>query len=418
MTDAASTAPGAQVSSTTLRPGELVEAVDALRDSTGSVLVRGAGTKQDWAGAVRDPDLVLDTTDMNQVITHNPADMTVSVQAGIPLRSLQEHVGSQGQWVALDPASAAAGATVGGLLAAGDSGPSRQRYGGLRDLVIGVTVVLVDGSVGRSGGHVIKNVAGYDLAKLMHGSLGSLALIGEVVLRLHPIPPARRTVRAPASAPDATAAVLALAAGPLEPSRIAWSGDTNGEGTLVVGVEGSVEAARNAADRVVAALGEMGLKAQVLSDTEAHDAWSQHEAQVTGSETETVLALNGLPSELATVADVVRRSGAASDLATGLVSWAGVGMHVARFAAGEPRQLARAVQQVRAYAGRAGCSTMLRRRPQELDAHLDVMGAPPSSVGVLRAIKSRFDPDDRLAPGRFAGWYDPSSSLAGRRGNL
>ncbi|MGB7449330.1 MAG: FAD-binding oxidoreductase, partial [Ornithinimicrobium sp.] len=196
MSGGATALDGQEPTGRTLRPSDLAETVDALRASSGSVLVKGAGTKQGWAGAVRDPDLVIETTGMDQVITHNPADMTVSVQAGLPLRQLQEHVASDGQWVALDPASASAGATIGGLLAAGDSGPSRQKYGGLRDLVIGVTVVLADGSVGRSGGHVIKNVAGYDLAKLMHGSLGSLALIGEVVLRLHPMPASRVTVQA------------------------------------------------------------------------------------------------------------------------------------------------------------------------------------------------------------------------------
>lgn len=122
------------------RPGTVAEAAQLLRDSTGSVLVRGGGTKLGWAGRVSDPDLLLDTTDLAGVLTHNPGDMTASVRAGTTLDTLQDHLAESGQWLALDPPSAANGATLGGLLAAGDSGPSRLRYGGLRDLVIGVTL--------------------------------------------------------------------------------------------------------------------------------------------------------------------------------------------------------------------------------------------------------------------------------------
>ncbi|HKJ11416.1 MAG TPA: FAD-binding oxidoreductase [Ornithinimicrobium sp.] len=387
-----------------VRPAGLAETVDAVRTSAGSVLVRGAGTKQDWGGRVRDPELVLDTTGMDQVLTHNPADMTVSVQAGIPLRRLQEGVGAHGQWVALDPASARDGATVGGLLAAGDSGPSRQRYGGLRDLVIGVTLVLADGSVGRSGGHVIKNVAGYDLAKLVHGSLGSLAVIGEVVLRLHPIAPSLITVQAPAEARAATAAVLALAAGPCEPSRVAWAGGSAEEGRLMVAVEGTAAGAPAAAERVRSTLADARLDAEALSPEQAARAWSAHDADRNGTEGETVLAVNGLPSELATVAEKVHHNADQAGVSGALVSWAGVGMHVVRFGGGEPDQHVRAVRAMRQYADRAGCSTMLRRRPRQVDDLLEVMGTPPPSVGMLRALKNQFDPEHRLAPGRFGGW--------------
>ncbi|MDQ3103832.1 MAG: FAD-binding oxidoreductase, partial [Actinomycetota bacterium] len=190
-------------------PGTLTEVSALLGGTTGTLLVRGAATKLDWAGRVTDPDLVVDTAALQGMLTHNPADMTASVRAGTPLQVLQETLAEEGQWLALDPPSASVGATVGGLLAAGDSGPSRLRYGGLRDLVIGVTLVLADGTLARAGSHVIKNVAGYDLSKLVHGSLGSLAVIAEVIVRLHPRPPASATAVGPADAAQATAATLA-----------------------------------------------------------------------------------------------------------------------------------------------------------------------------------------------------------------
>src|SRR6185503_3640544 len=180
--------------STVQRPTSVDEAVKVLRDSRGSVLFRGAGTKMSWAGRPEDPDLVLETGGLDRMLDHNPADMTASAQAGMPLRALQDRLAEAGQWLALDPPTEPDGATLGGLLATGESGPRRLRYGALRDLVIGVTLVLSDGTLARAGGHVIKNVAGYDLTKLMYGSLGTLGLIAEVVLRLHPRPETSATV--------------------------------------------------------------------------------------------------------------------------------------------------------------------------------------------------------------------------------
>ncbi|MGB3828742.1 MAG: FAD-binding oxidoreductase [Ornithinimicrobium sp.] len=388
------------------RPDDLSETAQLLRATSGSVLIHGGGTKQDWAGRVHEPDLVVDTTAMDQVLTHNPADMTVSVQAGISLNALQDHVAGDSQWVALDPASAASGATVGGLLAAGDSGPSRLKYGGMRDLVIGATVVLADGSVARSGGHVIKNVAGYDLAKLLHGSLGTLALIGEVVLRLHPKPPSRLTVSAPADAEQATAAALALAAGPLEPASVEWVGDADdGAGTLSVRVQGSAAATQAAAEATITALAQTGLDARMLDADEATQRWSEHEMLVSGSEGAVVVQVNGLPSELAALAAVVRESADQAGTGARMVSAAGLGMHTLSLSPAAPEQQAQVLTGIRAYADRVGSSVVLRRRPEAFDAHIEVMGTPPSSVDLLRRIKHEFDPGSRFAPGRFAGWF-------------
>ena len=213
---------------TVQRPTSVDEAVEVLRDSRGSVLFRGAGTKMSWAGRPQDPDLVLETGGLDRLLDHNPADMTASAQAGMPLRALQDRLAEAGQWLALDPPTEPDGATLGGLLSTGESGPRRLRYGALRDLVIGVTLVLSDGTVAHAGGHVIKNVAGYDLSKLMYGSLGTLGLIAEVVLRLHPRPETSATVVVPSSAQEATTRSLDLLASPLEPCAVEWVGDPRG----------------------------------------------------------------------------------------------------------------------------------------------------------------------------------------------
>ena len=140
----------------------------------------------------------MSTAGLDQIVEHNAGDLTAVVQAGVTLKRLREMFEDAGQMLALDPPGD--DATIGGVVATGDSGPLRHRYGGPRDLVLGVTVALPDGTVARAGGKVIKNVAGYDLSKLMTGSFGTLGLIVQVALRLHPLP--RETVTAYGEADD------------------------------------------------------------------------------------------------------------------------------------------------------------------------------------------------------------------------
>ena len=138
-----------------------------------------------------------DTRRLNRILEHNEGDFTAILEAGVPLVEAQAAFGAAGQMLALDPPLGAdAAATIGGVIAANDSGPMRHRYGSVRDLVVGITVVLSDGTIAKSGGKVIKNVAGYDLAKLFAGSFGTLGLIARVAVRLHPAPPRTATVTA------------------------------------------------------------------------------------------------------------------------------------------------------------------------------------------------------------------------------
>jgi glycolate oxidase FAD binding subunit len=127
------------------------------------VYFAGASTKAAWGGAAAPADLTVSTAGLTELISHRPGDMTAAVGAGLSLKALQATLAEHGQWLAIDPASEAAGCTIGGLLATGEAGPRRLRYGTMRDLAIGATVVLADGTIAHSGSHVIKNVAGYDL---------------------------------------------------------------------------------------------------------------------------------------------------------------------------------------------------------------------------------------------------------------
>ena len=147
-------------------------------------------------------DVVLSTVGLDRVLEHEAGDLTCTVEAGIRLSQLRAALEPHGQMVALDPPG---DPTIGACIAANLSGPSRHRYGTARDLVIGVTVVLADGTIASSGGKVVKNVAGFDLGKLFCGSEGRLGLVGRVALRLHPLPEATATVVGPPSAAGALA---------------------------------------------------------------------------------------------------------------------------------------------------------------------------------------------------------------------
>ncbi|MEK7862056.1 MAG: FAD-binding protein, partial [Chloroflexota bacterium] len=159
-----------------------------------TVRVRGGGTK-DYLGDALDADVVLETGGLRGIVAHVPADLTITVAAGTPFAEVQRALGDAGQRLALDPPHAAS-ATIGGVVAANSSGFWRARYGGVRDQLIGTTVALADGSLARSGGRVVKNVAGYDLNKIFIGSLGTLGTIVECTFKVLPLPAASDGVRA------------------------------------------------------------------------------------------------------------------------------------------------------------------------------------------------------------------------------
>src|SRR5689334_18644348 len=381
---------------TVLRPQDLDELQAALRDTTGSLQIAGAGTAAGWAGLLAPVDAVLDTTALTGVITHNPGDMTVAVRAGTPLAALHDELAEHAQHVSLDAARIAEGATVGGLLATADAGPAALVFGSLRDLVIGVTLVLADGTVARAGGHVIKNVAGYDLAKVVHGSYGTLAVIAEVVLRLHPVPKAAVTLELPCGLAAAAGVAARVLGGPTEPAALEWTSDD----VLLLRIEGTPAALEARTERVRDLL---GAGAAVAGDgagagggaggadgagrSDGGDPWARHAALTRGDPDAAVVRIGVRPSRLPALLAALPVTAGTAGLGTGVAT--------VTVPAG-------AVADVHARVHAAGGTSVLRARPA--GAHLPAWGPPPSAVGVLRAVKHAFDPDDRLGPGRFDPW--------------
>src|SRR5215470_16789702 len=189
---------------------QLVAALRLANESKVAVIPRGGGTKLEWGNPPVRANLILSTTRLNKILEHAWADLTVTAEAGCKVQALQETLAQHGQRLALDPLWPEK-ATIGGVLSTNDSGALRLRFGALRDLIIGVTVALPDGTLASSGGKVVKNVAGYDLPKLVTGALGTLGVITRAVFRLHPLPLNTRSFTISVGSPDeAQNVVLAI----------------------------------------------------------------------------------------------------------------------------------------------------------------------------------------------------------------
>ncbi|TNC29751.1 FAD-binding protein [Amycolatopsis alkalitolerans] len=368
---------------------ELRDAIAGTGKTHPRLLVAGTGTATSWGAPAAPADAIIDTTKSTGVLRYNPADMTIAVRAGTPLVAIQQVLAEHHQRVAFDPARAARGATVGGLLATADAGPLRTGYGSLRDLVIGVTVVLSDGTVARSGGHVIKNVAGYDLAKLFHGSLGTLGVVAEVVLRLHPLPRATSTVAVEGSAEDAFAVTGKVVEAGLEAAALEWC-----DGRLLVKLEGTPDGVTERAGAVCA----IAADAQVLSEDEADRAWAGVAATAEGGSGSTVLRIGTLPTAGPRAVGKILALAGESGIAARVSSSVQIGVHTVHLSGGAHDELLSLAQQ------EFGAAVTVHRRDGLGPS--SGWGPPPPAVRVMRAIKRQFDPAGRFGAGRFAPWLD------------
>ena len=381
-------------------PGSVRELRDAVLDHPGVVALTGAGTAADWAGTPAPADVTVSTAALSGIVAHNPGDMTVEVRAGTPLAALQEALARHGQRVAFDAARVRRGATVGGLFATADSDPLAHSYGSLRDLVIGATVVLADGTAARSGGHVIKNVAGYDLAKLMHGAQGTLGAVAELVLRLHPVPEAVRTVALDVPADGVDAAARRVLDSPVEAAALQWLAGPDGGGRLLARLEGTTRGVAGRAGRIVEALGDDSV---VLSDDDAEAAWAAHDDAVDARPDDgAVLRVGVLPSRLS---GLLAELGPVVGGLRSVTTSPGTGVATLTVPA-----TADAVSAVHERAAAAGGTSTLRQRPAGVE--LPAFGPAPSSAALLRAVAASFDPHQRFGRGRLAPWLPlPSSSV-------
>ena len=393
-------------------PRSVSEASQVLAAAAGdglAVAFTGGGGKLGLGNPPERVDLVVLSHGLDQVLEHAAGDLVVRAQAGVRLADLRQRLAPAGQQLALDPPEPRA--TLGGVVAANASGPRRLRYGTVRDLLIGITVVLADGTVARAGGKVVKNVAGYDLAKLFCGSLGTLGMVAEVIFRLHPVPAAASVVTLEVEGPaQAGEALRRLAGTTLEPSAVELTVDEFGwPGRLVVlfeGIRPGVEAQAAAAAELLGRVGE----AAVAGPGQTEAALSQLGARPF-EKAEYALKATFPPAELAGVLDdlagVGRRwsGGSLSAHAATGVLWLASAAREGDLPAGSPAfpMAVAAIREQRQRLAARGGSLVLVKAPPELKRAADVWGPPGDAVGLMRRVKERFDPERRLSPGRFVG---------------
>ncbi len=384
-----------------------------------AVVPRGAGTglgSPGWGLPPSACDLVVDTSAMDQVIEHAAGDLVARVQAGATIGQLASVLATAGQQLALD---APADATVGGVIATGTAGPRRFRYGSPRDLLIGVTAVRADGVVAHAGGKVVKNVAGYDIGKLLAGSQGTLALITEATFRLHPLPPAVAWVTAefgPAERGAAAAALQSAAGSALVPSAVELDWPPSAR-ALRVGVllEGTSSGVAERARLMSELLASAGGSPAVAVGEAAPPRWGQLPSP------STVIRVSFWVGGLAAVLDAVAAAAAGAGVRPAVTCSAGAGALYAcldpgtghdatvRFAhslrerldAGTGTGTGGSVPSGSADPRGPRGSVVVLAAPAPVMADGGVYGSVPGAA-LMRAIKDQFDPDHRMFPGRLA----------------
>ena len=360
-----------------------------------AVVPRGAGTKIDWGAPPHRCDVLLDTSALDAV-EHAAGDLIATAGAGTPLARLASELAGAGQRLPVD--EVVPGSTVGGAVAAGLSGPGRLLHGRLRDLIIGMEFVRADGVTARSGGRVVKNVAGYDLAKLHTGALGTLGVVTSVTFRLRPVPAAVRVVSATAPDPaGARARAAAVAASPVVPAAIELDAPVGGPLRLHVLLEGSAEGIDARAERT----------AGLLRADNVADALPPGWGALPGAPGDTLLKAALPPARLAEVLGVLAEGARDAGLPLPVRGSAGSGVLFAAVPAGAGAEAAAAlIGALRSALPRAtgghGSLTVPHAAPALHRHGVDPWGEVPG-LPLMRAVKDAFDPHRVLSPGRFAG---------------
>ncbi|HXT90256.1 MAG TPA: FAD-binding oxidoreductase [Trebonia sp.] len=385
-------------------PGSTDEAAALMRVAAEhelAVVARGTGSRLSWGTPATRCDLVIDMSRMSAVVEHSDGDLVARVQAGALMRDVQATLAQSGQEIALDVPG---DASVGGVVASGLAGPRRLRYGTPRDLLIGITIVRADGTIAKSGGKVVKNVAGYDLGKLFAGSAGTLGLITEATFRLHPLPAASAYVTAEYVAVSvACDAIAAAANSPLVSSAVELS-RAQADGPIQVGVllEGSADGVEARAARMA------GLLGQGVVRNSAPGWWPGPPQAPAG---DTLIRVSFWVSALARVLDVIEATSAATGLDPVIQGSAGAGVLYVWLSgddevSGASREAAVAdfvVALRSAVAGERGAVAVLAAPAlvREGLAGRGGLTGPVPGLALMRAVKDQFDPSHRMSPGRF-----------------
>ncbi|MEH2050476.1 FAD-binding oxidoreductase [Nostoc sp.] len=359
------------------------------------VLPCGNGSKLNWGGLAKGIDVVVSTERINQLIEHAVGDLTVTVEAGMKFSDLQALLAKSRQFLALDP-TAPKSATIGGIVATGDTGSLRQRYGSVRDQLLGITFVRADGEIAKAGGRVVKNVAGYDLMKLLTGSYGTLGFISQLTFRLYPLAEAAGTVVLTGKAEAISQAANILRGSALTPvqadllSGKLVSSLGLGEGLgLIARFQSISESVKEQSNRVLEVGQKLGLDGVIFADGEEANLWQRLQERIHTSATESVITckMGVLPTAAVEILTQVE---------LGLIHISsGLGLLQLE----SKNQVLKIRDRTQAH---RGFLTILSA-PVAVKEQIDVWGYTGNALPLMRRIKEQFDSKNILSPGRFVG---------------
>jgi glycolate oxidase FAD binding subunit len=372
-------------------PETLAQALAEAARNRQLTVLRGAGSKLGWGRVAERIDLVVATTKLDRLIAHRHSDMTVTVQAGMPLSTLNRHLSEHRQYLPVE--SAFDGATVGGIIATNDAGPMRHRFGTPRDLLIGVTLAMTDGRLVKAGGTVVKNVAGYDLGKLVSGSHGTLAAIVDATFKLLPLPLASMTLVGTYADGKALAHdVTALHASQLELTSFDVSKSGEGRWILLMRMTSSPAAAEAQAAKARRLLSS---PLAAINGEEESALWAE-QIRMPWSGEAVIVRASWLPSNLPSVVSLIERlEGHRCRVTTFTGRVAGAGLLRLE---GEEASIVAAIGDLRK-STEIGHIVLLRADPR-LKQLVDVWGPATGSIDVARTLKRTFDPAGILNAGR------------------
>lgn len=387
-----------------VEPGSVEETSELMKLAAREGLAfspRGGGTKMHVGDPPTSLDLILSTARIDEILEHAPGDQIVRVQAGVKLEDLQERISGSDQRLAIDPPETKAGATIGGIVASNSSGPRRYKYGTIRDLIIGITVVLHDGTVAKAGGKVVKNVAGYDLSKLFTGSLGTLGVIATANFRLHPIPGPARTVAVEIDGPQAAQeAAQTIMHSQVEATAVElhYGEDQKLLTVLLESIPGGIDAKAENTSFLLKRFGEV----RTLSEEEAENLGPMTPPEV--ADDEAMLKIGAPPAELAGVLDSVLGAAERRSLAhPRITGHAANGVTLVGFSGGDEDAGAGFVEELREIWVRRGGNVTLQRAPLSFKKRVGAWDNGGDYVGLIRRVKEKFDPRGGMNPGRFLG---------------
>ena len=395
---------------------ELSQVVSLAQQQNWTLLPMGQGSKLSWGSLGKPVDIVVSTARLNRVIEHAVGDFTVTVEAGLKVSELQAMLADKRQFLAVDPAFETE-ATVGGIVSTADTGSLRQRYGGLRDMLIGVQFVRYDGQIAKAGGRVVKNVAGYDLMKLMTGAYGSLGILSELTFRLYPAKANERSLILMGSSSAIAQATAAARMSGLTPvaldvlsakllSSLLPDVDlgNNIDMGLVARFQGVAEGVEEQTERLRAIARTCQLQSEQLDDAADLAFWQRCKQII---QPQTVLCKVGIkPSEIASFVSLT--SSFDTDAAEVQVhAGSGLGyvqINDAQIAEGRTvDSWVDRIEKMRSHCQSYGGFLSVLQAPKSLKTAIDVWGYTGNAHSIMADIKAKFDPQTMLSPGRFVG---------------